>query len=88
MKLRHLAAKPECILVVFEVVPPFRGIEVRGTPELLEGDVTSARREIARRYLGAQAGARFAEERAKPGVLLRLEAGEPRVWDLNPILPG
>ena len=26
VKLRHLAANPECILVVFESVPPFRGV--------------------------------------------------------------
>ena len=46
VKLRHLEANPECILVVFETVPPFRGIEVRGTADLIEGDVTSARREL------------------------------------------
>jgi len=87
VKLRHLGANPECILVVFESVPPFRGVEVRGTAELIEGDVASARREIAGRYLGQDAGARFAAERTKPGVLLRLAANEPRVWDLSLILP-
>ena len=87
VKLRHLGANPECILVVFESVPPFRGVEVRGTAELIEGDVASARREIAGRYLGQDAGARFASERTKPGVLLRLAAREPRVWDLSLILP-
>jgi hypothetical protein len=84
----HLAANPECILVVFETVPPFRGVEVRGSAELIEGEVTPARREIAGRYLGEEAGARYAAERTKPGVLLRLEAREPRVWDLTPILPS
>jgi Pyridoxamine 5'-phosphate oxidase len=88
VKLRHLAANRECVLVVFEAVPPFRGVEVRGNPELIEGDVTSARREIAGRYLGEDAGGRFAAERTKPGVLLRLAPREPRVWDLAPILPG
>ena len=88
VKLRHLAANPECILVVFETVPPFRGVEVRGSAELIEGDVTSAGREIAGRYLGEEAGARYTAERTKPGVLLRLEAREPRVWDLTPILPS
>ena len=88
VKLHHLASNRECILVVFEAVPPFRGVEVRGKAELIEGDLTSARREIAGRYLGEDAGVRFAAERTKPGVLLRLPAGEPRVWDLAPILPG
>jgi PPOX class probable F420-dependent enzyme len=89
VKLRHLARDRRCALVVFESVPPFRGVEVRGTAELVEGDVTSVRAEIAGRYLGAAAGERFAAERAsKPGVLLRLVADDPRVWDLSTILPG
>jgi PPOX class probable F420-dependent enzyme len=88
VKLRHLARDPRCIMVVFEAVPPFRGVEVRGVPELIEGDVTEARIAIASRYLGASNGERFAEERrAKPGVLLRLVPDKPRVWDLSGILP-
>jgi len=88
VKLRHLGRDPRCSLLVFEAVPPFRGVEVRGEPELVECDVTPFRADIAGRYLGAEAGARFAEERrAKPGVLLRLAADEPRVWDLEAILP-
>ena len=88
VKLRHLARDPRCALVVFEAVRPFRGVEVRGRPELVEGDVTAARLAIAGRYLGARDGRRFAEERrSKPGVLLRLVPGSPRVWDLSRILP-
>ena len=30
VKLRHLARDPRCLLVVFETVRPFRGIEARG----------------------------------------------------------
>jgi hypothetical protein len=30
VKLQHLARAPRCTLVVFEAVPPFRGVEVRG----------------------------------------------------------
>lgn len=63
VKLRHLARDTRCVLVVFEAVPPFRGVEVRGTGEFA------------------------AERRSKPGVLLRLAASEPRVWDLSAILP-
>lgn len=89
VKLRHLGRDPRCVLVVFEIVPPFRGVEARGAPELVPGDMTSAREEIAGKYLGAEAGRRFAaERRAKPGVLLRLHDPEPRVWDLSAILPG
>ena len=88
VKLRHLARDPRCALLVFEAVPPFRGVEVRGTGELVECDVTSLRADIAGRYLGVSDGERFAaERRSNPGVLLRLAASEPRVWDLSRILP-
>ena len=88
LKLRHLARDPRCVLVVFEAVRPFRGVEARGEAELVECDVGPVRAAIAGRYLGAADGERFAAEReAKPGVLLRLVPDEPRVWDLSAILP-
>ena len=43
VKLRHLARDPRCILLVFEAAPPFRGVEVRGTGELIECDVSPMR---------------------------------------------
>ena len=89
VKLRHLARDPRCVLVVFETVRPFRGVEVRGEAEQVEGDVTSARAAIAGRYLGVADGERFAAERqSTPGVLLRLVPDNPRVWDLSRILPA
>lgn len=88
VKLQHLARDPRCVLLVFEAVRPFRGVEVRGVGELIEGDVGSARADIARRYLGKEDGARFAAARvSKPGVLLRLVPDDPHVWDLSAILP-
>ena len=89
LKLRHLAGDPRCVLVVFEAVRPFRGVEARGVGELIECDVSAARAAIAGRYLGVPDGARFAaERRSTPGVLLRLVADNPRVWDLSGILPA
>ncbi len=89
VKLRHLERDPRCALVVFETVPPFRGVEVRGEASLQDGDVSEVRRAIAGRYLGREAGERFAAARVtKPGVLLRLVPREPRVWDLAHMLPG
>ena len=89
VKLGHLARNPECSLVVFETVPPFRGVEVRGVPELLDIDVTEARTAISGRYLGADGGVEYAALRqAKPGILLRFPAEAPRVWDLRPMLPS
>jgi hypothetical protein len=32
VKLRHLARDPRWVLVIFETVRPFRGVEVRGRP--------------------------------------------------------
>ena len=88
LKLRHLARDPRCILVVFEAVRPFRGVEVRSVAELVECDVSSARAAIAGRYLGARDGARFAAERnSQPGIILRLAPDNLRVWDLSEILP-
>jgi len=88
LKLRHLARDPRCALVVFETIPPFRGVEVRGVAELVECDVGELRASIAGRYLGTRDGLQFAAERgSKPGVLLRLVADTPRVWDLSAILP-
>jgi hypothetical protein len=85
-KLRNLRRDSRCVFLVFETAPPFRGIEVRGNAELVERDVAVERAAIAGRYLGAEAGGRFAAERTKPGVLVRL-TGEPRAWDLAAILP-
>jgi Pyridoxamine 5'-phosphate oxidase len=46
VNLRHLARDPRCVLVVFEAVRPFRGLEVRGVAELIEGDVTVSPRDL------------------------------------------
>ncbi len=88
VKLGHLARDPRCMLVVFEAVPPFRGIEVRNEAELRRGDVSEVRAAIAARYLGPVDGPRFSVARAStPGVLLRLPATDARIWDLSEILP-
>ncbi len=88
VKRQHLARTPRCLLVVFEAVPPFRGVEVRGEPELVERDVTGVREAIAGRYLGAERGRRFAASGRSPrGTLLRLVPRDPRIWDLAAALP-
>jgi hypothetical protein len=57
VKLRHLAARPECELLVFETVPPFRGMRVRSDQPILTRDgAQQARQEIAARYLGEERG--------------------------------
>jgi uncharacterized protein len=89
VKRKHLARTPRCILVVFEVVVPFRGVEVKGQPELIEQDVTEAREVIAGRYVGEDRGRRFAaNRRSRRGTLLRLVPDQPRVSDLAAALPA
>ncbi len=86
VKLRHLGRDPRCVFVVFEAALPFRGLEIRGSPQVIDSDVTDVRSVIAGKYLGAAAGERFAaKRRANPGVILRLRAGDARVWDLSAI---
>jgi PPOX class probable F420-dependent enzyme len=89
VKRQHLRRTPACSLVVFEAVPPFRGVEARGEPELVECDVTELREAIAGRYLGAERSRRFAASRRSPrGTLLRLVPNEPRIWDLAASIGG
>jgi hypothetical protein len=66
VKLRHLAARPQCSLVAFEVVPPFRGVRAHGEPALTRQGADQARRPIAARYLGQERGERFAAQRGTP----------------------
>jgi PPOX class probable F420-dependent enzyme len=87
VKLDHLRRDPRALLVIFEATPPFRGIEARGTAELVEGDVHDVRAEIASRYVGAERGRRFADERReRPGVRMRLAPDRLRTWDLRAML--
>jgi len=89
VKLRHLSARPECELLVFEAVPPFRGVRVRSDQPILTRDgAQQARQDIASRYLGEEPGKRFAAERTSTGILLRLPADHAKTWDLNAILPS
>jgi hypothetical protein len=61
-----------------------RGLRGRDRPRRRDRDQALDRRPLPR----PEAGERFAAERAsKPGVLLRLVPVEPRVWDLEDILP-
>jgi PPOX class probable F420-dependent enzyme len=85
VKLQHLGRDPRCSLVIFEAIPPFRGVEVRGAATLTPGDMAGIRRSIAGRYLGSdELGARYAVDRAaKPGVLVQLNSNQPRVWNLS-----
>jgi PPOX class probable F420-dependent enzyme len=87
VKHRHLQRRPECALVVFETVRPFRGVEVRGQAELREIDVTQNRLAIVSKYLGADDADRFAAARDPVAILVRLPGDQARAWDLSEMLP-
>jgi PPOX class probable F420-dependent enzyme len=87
-KLAHLRRDPRCVLLVFETVPPFRGVQVRGRATLTPDEGARARRAIAARYLGDERGARYADlERRPPGVVISLPLTDARAWDLRASLP-
>jgi len=73
-KLEHLRRNPRCILLVFESIRPFRGVEVRGQATILEDEGARVRLAIASRYvitgdLGAAPLRREIERLAKRGRL-------------------
>jgi PPOX class probable F420-dependent enzyme len=87
-KLRHLAHDPRASLLVFEAVPPFRGVEVHGVATLRTDDVTGARRAIATRYIGSAGAEALVQRRGDTGVVLSLRPESPRVWDLRELGAG
>lgn len=78
VKVRHLRRDPRASIVVYEHVPPYRGIEVRCEARLeAAGDAV---RRIAARYLGERDGAAYADS-SGDDTLIRLEPGRLRAWD-------
>ncbi len=87
-KLAHLRRDPRCTLLVFEAVRPFRGIEVKGEAEIRRDEGARTRLGIASAYLGAEAGAAYADlARRPPGFVVRLSVGSARAWDLSDKVP-
>ena len=80
IKAQHLRRDPRAAVLVCEQVTPYRGIELRGEPELITQDVAEAGERVATRYLGEPAGAEYAAE-AGDDLLIRLEPGTIRAWD-------
>ena len=86
-KYGHLQRDRRAVLMVFEAVPPFRGVKIRAEVELDDEGVEEARRAISARYLGAEMAGSFAAARGA-GVVVRLPASAARVWDLAGIIPA
>ena len=80
IKAAHLRRDPRASIVVCDDDPPYRGLELRARARLSTPEDRSILRRIATRYLGPEAGDRYAET-AGDNLLVRLEPGELRAWD-------
>jgi len=80
VKARHLRRDPRASLVVCEHSPPYRGVEVRGSVQLVTAGVEETAERIASRYLGREAGPAYAA-RVADDLLIRLEPATLRAWD-------
>jgi PPOX class probable F420-dependent enzyme len=80
VKAAHLRRDPRASIVVCEQSPPYRGVELRCSAQLVTAGVGDAVKRIASRYLGLQAGSAYAET-AGDDLLIRLEPGDLRAWD-------
>ena len=79
-KAGHLRRDPRANIVVCDHGPPYRGIEIRTTARLSMLEDAAVVSRIAARYLGQEAGVRYAET-AGDDLLIRLEPGNVRAWD-------
>ena len=87
-KLEHLRRDPRCVLLIFEAVRPFRGIQVRATASIAPDEGARVRLAIASRYLGPDGGRAYADlDRRPPGFVIRLPVAGARTWDLADNLP-
>ena len=83
IKVKHLRRDPRASIVLCEHAPPYRGVEVRATAQLITGaGIGGAVERIASRYLGEQAGAAYAGQGADD-LMIRLEPGTLRAWDFT-----
>jgi PPOX class probable F420-dependent enzyme len=80
IKVRHLRNDPRASILVYENEPPYRGVELRTTPQLIELEDSEIVTAMAVRYLGKEAGEAYAAETGD-STLIRLEPGDVRTWD-------
>jgi PPOX class probable F420-dependent enzyme len=86
VKAAHLRRDPRASIVVCEHSPHYRGVEVHCHAQLITVAAGDAVRRIASRYLGAEAGAAYAQS-AGDDLLVRLESGDLRAWDFADEFP-
>jgi len=81
VKARNVRRDPRASIALYDNDPPYRGIELRGTPRLIPEGAVETMTRIATRYLDAEAAAGYAATLTGEEVILRLEPGELRTWD-------
>jgi PPOX class probable F420-dependent enzyme len=80
IKVRHLRRDPRASILVYENEPPYRGVELRTTPQLIDLEDTAIVTAMAVRYLGRETGEAYAAGTGD-SMLIRLEPGDVRTWD-------
>jgi len=85
VKLKHLSRDPRATLLVFEAVPPFRGVQVSDEVEMSRANLDETRRSITSRYLDDEASISFTKSRAGSGVVVRIPDRSAKTWDLAAI---
>lgn len=83
VKAKHLRRDPRASIVVAESAPPLRGIEVRGSAELIEEGAFEAAVAVAvaSRYIGPERGAAYVGSAGSGTLIARIAPGDLRVWD-------
>ena len=85
VKLKHIRRNPRVTLLIFETVPPFRGVEVTDDADISSADLDASRRSISSRYLDDDASRAWTKARAGNGVVVRIPVRSARSWDLGHI---
>jgi|SRR4051812_9739609 hypothetical protein len=87
-KLEYLHDDPRCVLLIFEAIRPFRGIEVGAVATIVPDEGALTRLAIASRYLGPHDGRAYADiKRRAAGFVVRLPAHAARAWSLADKVP-
>ena len=79
-KVRHLRRDPRAVFLLYESVPPYRGIELTTSAELTDEGVRERITRIATRYLGSEAGQAYVDK-GHDDITVRLAPGHIRAWD-------
>jgi len=82
--VRHIERDPQVSISVAEEAPPFRGLEIRGPATIVRGDAgEQGMARVANHFMGPERSKAYLEPLQGTGlVLLRIEPGILRIWDL------